>query len=465
MRKAILSGSRFAIKKPTRRDDIMTKKLLALIMASIMLLSLFTACNEPPKITEEPTQSEQVPEDTSPTEKVALNYWSMWNENETQSEVLKDSITRFKADNSNVEVNVTWVGRDIRNTIKSALDAGQKIDVIEYDPEYLTKNCQDNLLQLNDYIDKAYPITGEKTIRERCIPVLFKWIEESSTDGGIYGVPSQPIVAAFFYNKDHFEKAGITSVPKTWEEFLGVCDSLKSAGYTPYTMDDAYMDLLIGYYLGRAKGQDWVKQLVADKTGEMWKDPAVLQMARDFDNMRVKGYLSENIAGTKWPAGQQEVANGEVTMYLTGSWLPNELKDITGPDFRWGSFSFPSVPNGIDSASAAVIGAQGFAISKNCTNPDAAFSLITYFNADETEAGFAEKCISAPVTPNVAWPTVIEDVKAVYNSIDKYYSWGCGINEDPDLQPIAISNFIKVLGGTLTPEKFVDEMVKAATRS
>ncbi|WP_445671025.1 extracellular solute-binding protein [Paenibacillus sp. FSL P4-0184] len=36
---------------------------------------------------------------------------------------------------------------------------------------------------------------------------------------GIYTVPQQPYAVLSFYNKDVYEKAGITKAPATWDEF------------------------------------------------------------------------------------------------------------------------------------------------------------------------------------------------------------------------------------------------------
>ena len=433
----------------------MLKKIAAMILAVVMTTALFSGCGG--------GATSKVASKAA-AQKTTINFWSMYNESEVQAVVIKDTVKRFMDDNPNITVNTTWVGRDIRNTIKISLEAGQKIDVIQYDPQYTTMNCQKYLLKLDTYIDKSYAITGNLTIRKRCMPVIMKWIKDASTDGGTYGIPSESTVVTFLYNKAQFVKAGITKTPETWEDFLGVCDKLKAAGITPFTMDDAYMDLLPGYYLARLKGQVWVKQLVTDKTGEMWKDPAVLEMAQAYDNMRTKGYFAKDIAGSKWPAGQQSVGLGQVAMYITGNWLPNEIKDLTGPNFEWGAFPFPSVPGGVDANTVSVIGAEGFEIAKTCKNPDAAFGLLTYFNSDKTEKDLVDKAIDVPVTPNVAWPEKLKDLKPIFNGMTNSYVWSCGLAENPNLLPIILSNFTKVLGGTLTPQDFVNTMVTAAKK-
>ena len=52
-------------------------------------------------------------------------------------------------------------------------------------------------------------------------------------DGKIYGYPANYEYLGVFYNKDLFEKAGITEVPTTPDEFKKDCQALQDAGITP----------------------------------------------------------------------------------------------------------------------------------------------------------------------------------------------------------------------------------------
>ena len=68
-------------------------------------------------------------------------------------------------------------------------------------------------------------------------------------DDALHSIPYQPSIFGFFYNKTLFTKAGIESVPTTWEELDAACAKLKEAGITPITADDAYLTSFIGYHL------------------------------------------------------------------------------------------------------------------------------------------------------------------------------------------------------------------------
>ena len=48
-----------------------------------------------------------------------------------------------------------------------------------------------------------------------------------------YGVPWDMGMIGFWYNKDLFQKAGITAPPTTWDEFLAAIPKLKAVGRGP----------------------------------------------------------------------------------------------------------------------------------------------------------------------------------------------------------------------------------------
>lgn len=394
------------------------------------------------------------------TEEVKLVYWSMWNQTEPQAQVLQEAIADFEKSNPGVKVEVNWNGREIRKTLQPALDNKQVIDIWDEDLERVTKTWGSYALKLDDYLAKTYPTTGGKPYGEAVMGSLLDLARFYSPDKSVLAVPYQPFVFAFMYNKAHFEKAGIAAAPKTWDELLAAMAKLKATGFVPMTVDDAYMDTLPGYYLARAKGYQWVQELVKDKSNAAWGDPAVLQMAKAFEDLAKKGYLSPTVGSNKWPAGQQDVAAGTVTMYLNGTWLVNEIMGTTGPDFKWGTFSFPTVPGGSDDLTAANYGAQAFQISKDCKRPDIAFALLVHLTTGKWDEELAKKSFGVPVSGAAAWPVQLADAKAIFESLKTCYPWAAGIQADTDKLPVIVENFTKVISGKSTAEQFVAALKK-----
>jgi multiple sugar transport system substrate-binding protein len=49
-------------------------------------------------------------------------------------------------------------------------------------------------------------------------------------NGGVHGLPFSVSLPVGFYNMDLLKKAGITTLPKTWDEVIGACGKLRAAG-------------------------------------------------------------------------------------------------------------------------------------------------------------------------------------------------------------------------------------------
>lgn len=432
------------------------KKMKTVLVLILVVVMVFTACNSGNSNDNNSNEGSSAVGGSGLTGEIV--YWSMWNSTEPQALAIKDAIDDFMNIHPNVKVDINWNGREIRKTLQPALDNGQSVDIWDEDLERVTKNWGSYALNLDDYITKSYTNTDGKPYEEVVMGNLFDLARHFSDDGSVYAVPYQPFVFAFMYNKAHFDEAGISEAPKTWDEFNEACAKLKAAGFVPMTTDDAYIDTLLGYHLSRYKGSEWVEELVQDKTNKMWDDPAVMKTAQDFQALVDNGYLSDTVMSNKWPSGQQDIAAGTVSMYLNGTWLVNEIMGSTGPDFEWGTFSYPAVDGGTDGISAANYGAQAFQINKDSKNKDIAFELLVHLTTGKWDSEIANKSFGVPVSGSAEWPSQLLEAKAVFEELDTVYPWAGGIQADTDKLPIIAKAFTKLLGGQFDAEEFIDAM-------
>ena len=427
----------------------MKKKILSVLLCTAMVASLAVGCGGNKN------------SDSGSGSSDKLVYWSMWEATEPQGQAIQEAIDAYTKE-TGVEVDVQFKGRTgIREGLESALKSGTNIDMFDEDIDRVNGTWGSYLMDLEQLAkDNDYEKTANAGLIQACRDVA---------GGTLKSIPYQPNVFAFFYNQDLFDQAGIKEVPKTWDEFLDVCQKLKDAGITPLTMDDAYATCVIGYHLGRYVGEEGVKKIV---TEGLWDDPAVLQMAKDIEELASKGYFSENVGKNVWPNGQNvELAGGQVAMYLNGSWLPNEVKATAGPDFKWGCFAYPSLgecETNIEGAHATGIesnnfGAQVFGINKDSQKSKEAFDLITYITKGEYDQKLAEASIGIPAdTTNTEWPELVKCAKPVIETSTNRFSWAVGVESNADMTPAIKENFIKLMAGTLDAEGFVSAMQNAA---
>ncbi len=394
---------------------------------------------------------------TSPAgEKVKLVYWSMWNETEPQGQTLSEAIKAY-SNKTGVEVEVNWNGRDIRKTLQPALDGGTAIDLFDEDVERVNDVWGNYLLDVEEMAAKSYETTGGKPFTDVVSKTLIDLARSLGANGKLSTIPYQPSTFIVMYNKDIFAEAGITSVPKNWTEFLDACEKIKKIGKTAITVDDAYMAALMGYHMDRLIGLDETMKIVEKND---FSNPAVLEFGKQWQEMAQKGYISKNAAANIYPAGQQEIANGSVAMYLNGTWLPNEIKDSAPADFKWGSFAYPAVAEAGDGPEANNFGAQCFGINKNSKHPQEAFDLIVWLTTGEWDAKLAENSVGVPMGNESKWPDQLADAKAVLDSTTKRMPWAVGMENNPDINAKIKTNFALLINGKLDAQGFAEAMKK-----
>ena len=444
--------------KSVKEEDFMKKRTLSVLLTAAMAVSMLAGCGSkteaPAETAPAATQEaggEAGGETAAPAEGGTLVYWSMWESTEPQGQAIQKAIDAFTAE-TGIKVDAQFKGRTgIREGLQPALDAGTNIDLFDEDIDRVNKTWGQYLLDLEDLAKAAdYEATANAGLIGACREV---------GDGTLKSIPYQPNVFAMFYNQSIFDEAGVTAVPTTWEELDAACAKIKEAGYVPITDDDAYITCLFGYHMCRLVGYERTSEIV--KNGE-WDDPAVLKTAESFADFAKKGYFSENIASNVWPAGQNmELAGGTAAMYLNGSWLPNEVQAMAGDDFKWGCFSYPAVEGGVDGTNASNYGAQVFAINKNSKNAEAAFQLICKITKGEFDQVLAEESNGIPAdTTNTEWPAMVQCAQPVMEQLTVRYPWAAGAEDNADMTPIIKENMLKLVGGSISAQEFVDALKK-----
>lgn len=430
------------------------KRLFALILAVVMVLSL-CACSQEKATESTAANADPATESAAPaadTGKTVV-YWCMWEATEAQGQAIAESVAQFEQE-TGIHVDLQFKGRSgIREGLQPALDAGQVIDLFDESTARINSIFEPYTLDLEELAAKYnYEETAHASLMNMC---------RDLAGGTLKSIPYQPSMWGFFYNKAIFEEAGITEVPTTWDEFLEVCEKIKNAGYAPITCDDAYSTCMFGHHVGRFVGEDGVTDIV---TNGKWDDPAVVQFAKDYEELAQKGYFVDTIASNVWPTGQiADIGAGQAAMYLNGSWLPNEIKDTTGPDFQWGCFAYPELEGCTYGLEAGIYSAQCYGINKESEVADEAFQLITYLTKGEPDQKLSTMSVGIPAdTTNTEWPEMLAAVKPVMENYSVMWQSYVGANSNADITPALKENILKLCGGDITADQFVENMLAEA---
>jgi ABC-type glycerol-3-phosphate transport system substrate-binding protein len=169
-------------------------------------------------------------------------------------------------------------------------------------------------------------------------------IKASATyEGKIYAIPQDIHVVGFFYSPKVFAKVGITSVPKTWSDFLADCNRIKTTGAVPialgsksHTPNQYWFDYLLTYTAGAAFRQ----QLLSGQVS--YTDPKVIQTMQTWQGLITQSYIIKAANIYEWTDAADQVAQGQAGMTLLSSevtsyWDSKGLKAGVDYDF----FPFP----------------------------------------------------------------------------------------------------------------------------
>ncbi len=392
-----------------------------------------------------------------------ITYWSFWNEPEPQAKVLKELVAEYEAANPGVTFKIAWNGRQNQTTVRNALAAGSKIDLMDADMDGLNGGLAGHgaAIALDGLLASGSP-DGDGDFAGIFYPSL---LHNAEIEGSVRQVPYAFYTYQIFYNKELLSNAGVTGVPATWKDFVAAMKAVKESGVNAIAVesDIAFYNInWFNYLLARIAGVDFLLAAAEDKTGESWRDPAVRQ-ALDLElALWADGLIPEESRGYQWPAAQETLAFAETATELVGSWLPIELADKVDEGFQWGAMNFPMVEGGKGNVNDTIIYAVSFAIPEGAENAEAAADFIKFALGKASQEKMADDALIGVANQSVAWADVISDSRAAVSNAASLLSENLGLKVKYADYSANIYEAMhnKVFLGQITADEFVDQMVE-----
>lgn len=275
---------------------------------------------------------------------------------------------------SNVNLEVTKLPDDNYYTsLKTKLASGECPDIILTQPMYAGSNSAYALADAG-YLASLNDMDFVDNVKD---------LSAVTRNGQIVTASSSVSILGTYYNKDLFEQNGITSEPKTWDEFLEDCKTLKDAGVQPIVMGDKDQYVLqFGLYQIAAneiysKNPDYDDQLRTGDTEFTDKDTwdTVLTM---YKTLYDEGYIDASQSlGTGASQAIQSFIDGKAAMTFDGSFNAAALMAKgNGGDFERGYFPIPSTSG--EQYTATCLSA-GYSIYAKSEHIDECKELLDYW--------------------------------------------------------------------------------------
>ena len=200
---------------------------------------------------------------------------------------------------------------------------------------------------------------------------------------GPYVMPLDRQFYIGFYNKAAFKKAGVATVPATWNELYAACGKLKSAGYTPLVYGNGGQSLGALYYPWYdasyiAIGQSSVSGLRDLYSGKnQWDSKANLDSYGKYAALKSKGCTNTDVL-TK-TNNVEDFIGGKAAMIIDGTWDTQKFTDAMKTNVA------AFVPPFSDKPIKGVVefAGQGLAMTNYSKNQAAASKFLEFMTTDE----------------------------------------------------------------------------------
>ena len=384
------------------------KRITTLLAAATMTFSIVACGSSPEAVTESESSTSETVTDAGNAENNDANNGSV----ET-------------ADNNYTSVVLGETGKDITTTIKvlthrtdmmaddypgtswnAYIAAFNEVyPGITVDIEGITDYAEDSLLRLQggDWGDvMMIPGIDASEYSNYFMPYgsvdqmagAIRFAKDKQYDGVCYGVPSTGNAQGVLYNKAVFEKAGITSLPKTTDEFISDLKLVKEKTdaiplYTNYAAGWP-MGAWDAYIAGTATGDATYMNQKLPHTANPFSDPGdgthAYNVYKVLYDAVAEGLIEDDYSTTDWEGCKGMINRGEIATMVLGSWAYSQMQAAGDKPEDIGYMSFPITVNGKQYASAGPD--YAFGINKDASDENRMAALV-FVKWMTNESGFS----------------------------------------------------------------------------
>lgn len=245
-----------------------------------------------------------------------------------------------------------------------------------------------------------------------------KMLENYAYQNDVYGIPSMANVQGIVYNKAVFEKAGITEIPKTPDEFLAALKAIKdktdaiplytnfAAGWT-MTAWDAYID---GGATGdpdfSAQGLTKGENPFSDR-GDGTGPYAVYNVL--YEAVK-QGLTEDDPTTTDWEGCKGMINRGEIGCMALGSWSVTQMQAAGENAADIGYMAFPITVNGKQYIAAG----PDYDYGINCnSSKDDQIAAMCYIKYLVEKSGFSDREGGLSIVLGAELPEALDALEGV----------------------------------------------------
>lgn len=258
---------------------------------------------------------------------------------------------------------------DYTDKIATLVASGQKIDVIWSATEGVGPFAEKNVLKPLDSLmaqDAADPALVD--FNADVAPDLLKALQWK---GKQYELPFAWNDMEIWYNTALFSAAGVTppstdwSSSWTWDDYLAAAQKITKPGVYGAMVDTGWFNVEAWMY------SNGTSMLNSDLTAAQMTDPKVEETLQFLQDLVWKYKVSPQPSAT---SVNDLFLGSKVAMFGAGRWPMQAIKPA-------GFTTYDVAPFPKKTTAATVMGSDGYGVTANSTNPDAAWALVKYMTS------------------------------------------------------------------------------------
>lgn len=424
--------------------------LICLVLASSLLLSACGAAATPA-----PADS-GAPAESANSGPVTIRFFHKWPEPE-QLDYYNYVISEFEKTHPNIKVTMEAVADEpYKDKIRILMASGEVPDIyFSWAGEFSWKFAR---------AGQALDITDALMNSDWKDNIVLAAVEPYKLDGKIYGVPMRINAKFMVYNKEIFQKYNL-SEPTTWDEYLALCETLKSNGVTPVAFGNEF-PWASAHYVGDMNAKlvdgetlraDYLLTAEADK---LFTDPGYIEALKRFRTLNEKGYFNEGPNGISHSSARSSFIAGKTAMVYVELEEFATVAEGMGAD-AFGFFQFPSGTGGKGDQKLLTGAPDGFMIYGKTAHPAEAIEFLKFLTSPDMGKEYVKRlgipsAVVGAVSADTALPAVVKGVESI-NSASGMALW-MDTDMNAKIVEVYLPGMQAVLNGDKSPEELMQEV-------
>ncbi|MBQ6207764.1 MAG: sugar ABC transporter substrate-binding protein [Oscillospiraceae bacterium] len=361
------------------------KRLFTLALACLMALSL-AACGGSSGGGADANQTADNGSDANETAVTYLNIWQP-SDKESVENWWVEKLAEWNAAHPDIQVSRDAIDRSdsyaYDNKVATAVTSNSLPDILYVDGPQVSYYAANGItLPLTSY----FPDTSD---------FVDSTVAECTYNGDLYAITATESSVALYYNIDYMKECGVdldqlaaytVDNPIKWSEFEVLAAQCTTENYVgthivmdhgeglPYALEPMYV----------SNGVDYISADGTTAQGYV-NSPEAVETTAFLANLIAKGYANVDPI-------TDEFLNGACATEIQGSW---DVTVLEAADFEWGVTYYPVSDK--TGTPVSPCGDWAAAITRNCSNPDAAGEFLQWLMSPENVASYSA-AISKPAS-------------------------------------------------------------------